>query len=261
MRPCSALRRAALRRGAFVAIALSLAACAAPTREPVVVFAASSLTEALSALEGPYEEAHPEHDLRLSFAGSQVLRLQLEQGARADVFASADPEHAEALADAGLLDAPVAFATSEIVAVVRDEREAPTQFVELAETERLVMGTAGSPVGHYARAALEHARATEGDGVVDAILARGVSEECNAALVRAKLLLGEADAALLYRADAQREGLRALPLPTQRDATFVIATTLDDSEAAEPRGGAFVAFVTGPEGRAVLERHGFEGAP
>ncbi|MEO1272224.1 MAG: molybdate ABC transporter substrate-binding protein, partial [Myxococcota bacterium] len=65
------------------------------------VYAASSLTEAFREMEVVFEAAHPGTDVVLNLAGSQVLRLQIEQGARADLFASANAEHMQALIDGG----------------------------------------------------------------------------------------------------------------------------------------------------------------
>ena len=85
-------------------VASHLLSCTSDARSDGVVrvFAASSLTEAFGDLETSFEAAHPGVDVQLSFAGSQVLRLQLERGAQADVFASANPAHLEALREAGL---------------------------------------------------------------------------------------------------------------------------------------------------------------
>ena len=82
------------------------------------VFAASSLTDAFREIAKAYEKAHPGVTVELNFAGSQVLRTQIEQGAPADVFASADLVHAEALAQAGHLGPRRIFARNVLVVVV-----------------------------------------------------------------------------------------------------------------------------------------------
>ncbi|MDE0475807.1 MAG: extracellular solute-binding protein, partial [Gammaproteobacteria bacterium] len=72
-------------------IALLQACAPANTSRTLHVYAASSLAESFAAMEHAFEAAHPGTDVVLAFAGSQVLRLQIEQGAPADVFASAKP--------------------------------------------------------------------------------------------------------------------------------------------------------------------------
>ena len=95
-----------------------LTACqATPTRTRIPVFAASSLTEAFTALEAEYERAHPGDDIVLTFAGSQVLRLQIEQGAAAHVFASANPAHVAALTKAGALPQSAALALNRLTVI------------------------------------------------------------------------------------------------------------------------------------------------
>ena len=93
------------RTAAAVIIAVMLTACGGDSgdRQRITVFAASSLTEAFTELADAFEEEFPEYSVMLNFDGSQRLRFQLEHGARADVFASADQRQMELAQDAGLL--------------------------------------------------------------------------------------------------------------------------------------------------------------
>ena len=112
------------------------------------VYAASSLTDAFTEIERAFEAAHADVDAALSFAGSQVLRLQIEQGASADLYASANPDHARALRDAGLLRGVRSFAVNELAVIVPPDNPAGIEsFGDLAAAERLVIGTASVPVG------------------------------------------------------------------------------------------------------------------
>lgn len=223
-----------------VAILALLLGCTSDDPDSLVVFAASSLTEAFDELERDFERAHPDTDVRLVFAGSQVLRLQIEQGARADVIATAHEAHLSALGDAGLVDEPRVFAHNELVAIV--PRDSPLQrFDELADAERVVLGTEAVPVGIYAREVLARA----------GLALQVVSEESNSRLVRAKVAIGEADAALVYRTDVD-ETVRAIDIPPELNAraSYAMATT-------GSRGDAWIQHVLSDEGRAVLQRHGF----
>ncbi len=178
-------------RRALALAGLLLAACAEP-EENLTVLAASSLTEALGTIEGDLERASPALSLSTTFAGSQVLRLQIEQGAPADVFLSADEAHVDALLRAGLVVEPVLFAHNELVVIVPPSNPAGIESLEdLPRARRLVIGDASVPVGRYTRAMLARA------GLADAVLPNVVSEESNVRLVRAKVELGEADAAVV----------------------------------------------------------------
>ncbi|MCB9537634.1 MAG: molybdate ABC transporter substrate-binding protein [Myxococcales bacterium] len=255
-------------RRLLLALLLALPGCRGahpedPARVTLQVFAASSLTEAFGELERSFEAAHPGVDVRLTFAGSQVLRLQIEQGAAADVFASANPEHLQALRAEGHVAPPVDFATNELVVVVPlDDPAGVRSFADLPNARRLVIGAEAVPVGRYTRRLLDRAAETLGADFVAAVRARVVSVEHNVRLVRAKVELGEADAAIVYRTDAAAtERVRVVEIPPALNvrARYPIAVT---TRAAAPETAArFVAFVRSPAGRGALERHGFRAAP
>jgi len=241
-----------------VALLLVVACSDAPERAPLVVFAASSLTEAFQELEGAFEASHPDIDVQPTFAGSQVLRLQIEHGAPADVFASADPAHMEPLLDDGIVQAPQTFASNELALIVPERDDAIESFADLDRARRVVVGAPSVPVGRYTRALLERALATHGDTFVSTVRGAIASEELNVRLVRAKVQLGEADAAFVYRTDvAHATGIRSLPIPPelQQRAAYPIAVVARSERRSE--ASAFVDFVRGVEGRAILERHGF----
>ena len=249
--------------GVAVAAALAaLAGCASPNGadDRLQVYAASSLTEAFRDLAVAYEEAEPGIEgVALTFSGSQVLRLQIEQGARADVFASANPEHVEALAAAGLVDESRVFAANELVVITPlDDPAGIAHFEDLPRARRLVIGTDQVPVGAYTRYALRRADALHGPAFSDSVLARVVSEESNVRLTRAKVELGEADAAIVYRTDAQAsERVRRVPIPPEANvrAEYHIGLL---SEAPHPEAArSFVAFVLSDRGRTILSRYGF----
>ncbi len=223
------------------------------------VLAASSLAESFRDLEVEFERAHPELDVVTSFAGSQVLRLQLEQGARADVLASANEDHLRALREQGLVGASRIFAQNELVVIVPRENPAGIErFEDLPRASRLVLGSEAVPVGEYARRLLSRAAERFGDQFTRRVLSHVVSEESNVRLVRAKVELGEADAALVYRTDAAAaEALRVVPIPEPLGvlARYAIAVV---ARSAQPSGArAFLDFVLSAPGRRVLAARGF----
>jgi molybdate transport system substrate-binding protein len=223
------------------------------------VYAASSLTEAFGELEASFERAHPDVDVSVTLAGSQVLKIQIEEGAPADVFASADPEHLQALVDAGRVRAGHAFASNELVVIVpRDNPADIESFVDLPNARRLVLGTAAVPVGRYAREALARADSLLRPGFQAAVLAGLVSEESNVRLARAKVELGEADAAIVYLTDATGSDLvQIVPIPDEANvqAAYLIGAVERPGRSAHSE--AWIDLVLSAEGRAALERYGF----
>ena len=256
--------RAVARRALAICAALGLAACGAdgPPRESLQVFAASSLTEAFQEMAAAFEATAPGTEVALVFAGSQVLRLQIEQGARADIFASADPRHMESLARVGLVTGPRLLAENELVVIVPPGNPAGIEaFADLAGARRVVIGTPNVPVGAYARAVLRRAEeAADLAGFEEAVMDRVVSEEGNVRLVRAKVEMGEADAALVYRTDAVPGRVGIVPVPPRANvrARYLIGVVEDGrNRAAAER---WLAFASSPTGRRILTRHGFHAA-
>jgi len=230
-------------------------------REVLSVYAASSLAETFEELEVAFELMHPDIDVRLTLAGSQVLRLQIEQGAPADVFASANPEHVQALLEAGLVRDAQAFAGNDLVVIVPLANPSGIEsFDQLPLAERIVLGTVNVPAGRYAREVIHRASQQLGAGFEARVLGRVVSEETNVRLARAKVEFGEADAALVYRTDAlSSDRVRVIPIPEALGvrASYVIAVAVRPRTLMEPAAEDWVAFVRSGEGRAVLGRHGF----
>ncbi len=236
--------------------ALLLPGCSRDDHATLSVFAASSLTEAFTALEAEYERSHPGVDVQVTFAGSQVLRLQIEQGAQADVFASADASHVDALREAGLAGPSTVFATNDLVVAVPAEAPVGVRtFEDLPRTERIVIGTPDVPAGRYAREALDKAEASLGAEFAAAVRDRVVSEESNVRLARAKVELGEADAAFVYRSDVRGlPAIRAVELPPEVAvrASYVAARVGED-----PGADRFLTWLRSDTARTTLANHGF----
>ncbi|MCB9689498.1 MAG: molybdate ABC transporter substrate-binding protein [Alphaproteobacteria bacterium] len=234
-------------------IAWWLLACGAP-REELVVLAASSLTEAFGDLEARFEEEHPDVDVVVAFAGTQTLATQVRQGLAADVIASADPAHAEALAAEGLTDAPRPFAANALVLATTGD----VDLARLPEVERLVVGADEVPVGRYTAAMLDAAGERYGADWRAAVETRVVSREPSVRHALAKLVLGEADAAVVYATDlAAVDGVRGVALPAElAPPTTLVHARLTSAPHAE-LADAWMAMVEGPEGRALLASRGF----
>ena len=244
---------------AMVATIVAAGCSARPDGVTLAVYAASSLAEAFGELEAMFELAHPGTDVAVTLAGSQVLRIQIEEGAPADVFASANPEHLQALVDADLVRESHVLAHSALVVIVPSDNPAGIHsFSDLPRARRLVLGTAEVPVGRYAREVLARADSLVRPGFSADVLASVASEEPNVRLARAKVELGEADAAIVYRTDAAGSDLlRTIPIPDDVNvrAEYLIGVVVRGG--ASPLAGAWIDLVLSHEGRAVLERYGF----
>jgi len=211
----------------------------------LTVFAAASLTGVF-----PQIDKAP----RYSFAGSDQLAFQIQQGAPADVFAAASPKYPEQLYAQGILFKPHVFATNELVLIVPRANDAGIHSVYDLQRSgvRLVIGAQGVPVGDYARKAL----AALG---LSSVLKNVVSEETDVKGVVAKVALGEADAGFVYRTDAlaARRDVTAIKLPQQAEPSIAYELAVVRSTKHLKAARAFVARVLGKPGRLALARAGF----
>ncbi|HJK95699.1 MAG TPA: molybdate ABC transporter substrate-binding protein, partial [Polyangiaceae bacterium LLY-WYZ-14_1] len=154
----------------------------------LLVLAAASLTEAMGDAARAFEAEHPGTRVETSFAGSQALRLQVEHGVRADVFASANPAHTGALRRAGLVRPPEPLVDNELVVVTPAGR--PLESLrQLTLAERIVLAGPEVPAGAYADRLLDQADAVFGAGFARTVRGRVVSREPNVRAVLSKVVL------------------------------------------------------------------------
>lgn len=180
----------------MLVVAFALAGCGGGSGEPTLtVLGAASLTEAL----GKYGESFAGAKVRSSFAGSDQLAAQIEQGAKADVFASADTGYPAQLHRAGLVEKPVVFARNRLV-VATPKDGAVRSLADLARPgTNIVIGDPSVPVGAYTREVLGRLPADEQAAILDNVR----SEEPEVTAVLAKVAGGAADAGFVYATDAQ----------------------------------------------------------
>jgi molybdate transport system substrate-binding protein len=254
-------------------LALGPPTAAAQTERPassvLTVFAAASLTDAFEELGGLFRSRHPGIAVRFSFAGSQQLAAQLDHGASADVFASADQRWMAEIQRHGLAaEEPVVFAHNRLVVVLPAENPARIERLEdLARPGlKLVLAADAVPAGRYSREVLRKLARRSGFGsdYDRRVLANVVSNEENVKGVVAKVQLGEADGGLVYRSDvtpglAGRFRVLDIPAAANSVASYPIVVLAPSGDPG--KGRAFVALARGPEGRAILARHGLEPPP
>ena len=246
--------------------------------ETLWVFAASSLTDAFSEIADAFENANPDIEVQIQFAGSSQLAAQIASGAPADVFASANEAVMETILPGGELagaefSQPATFARNELViAVPSDNPKGISSIADLADNDLLLaICDRGVPCGTLAH----EAAASSG------IDLRPDTEEANVRAVLAKLLLGEVDAGLIYRSDvvavtsdvaidvstgssnensanSEASGtqssspLLAIPISLAHTNNYPIVSVTGNSDAA-----AFVEFVLSQEAQQILANHGF----
>jgi len=227
------------------------------------VFAAASLTEPFTEMGKRLEMAYPGLKVVYNFGGSPALRTQLEQGAHADVFASADAIQMEQAKKGEVVqgETPIFVKNRLVVITPKANPGKVTEFRDLAKPGlKLDLANAKVPVGNYSRQAFSKASAEYGSGFEKSVLGNIVSEEENVKQVVTKVQLGEADAGIVYVSDVTPKVSKdvltvAIPDAYNQLATYPIALTkgVQNRAAAE----VFIAFVLSAEGQAILKAFHF----
>jgi molybdate transport system substrate-binding protein len=241
----------------LAATAIVLAACGgdepsggtAASPGELKVFAAASLTAAFGELGEQFTAADGGTEVTFNFAGSQALATQIQQGAPADVFASADTANMDKVKD--LVGDPQPFASNLLQIVVeKGNPKGVKDLDDLASSDLKVVLTAPEvPAGKYAGQALDR----------QGVTVKPVSLEDNVKAVVSKVSLGEADAGIVYVTDVTAGGskVEGVDIPTEHNvvATYPIATV--KASRSQDQAQAFMDLVRSAEGQQVLERYGF----
>ena len=253
----------------MAAIAVVASACAAPAcacAPPLLtVYAASSLRDAMDQIA----EAYPRNlaaRINFSTGSSAALRTQIEQGAHADLFLSADANSPQALVDAGATHgAPVPFTSNRLAVVVpRGNPAGIASWVDLARGGvRVIAAGEGVPITSYAEMLVTNLAAQAGatPDFVSAYHGNIVSREESVSAVVSKIALGEGDAAIVYTTDARSADVETIEVPADANviATYVgVVLRRTHHPVASSR---LLEWIRGPEGQAILLGLGFSPAP
>jgi molybdate transport system substrate-binding protein len=237
----------------------SLPARAAEPRE-VVVFAAASLREVFQSLAQTFEKQHPNCKVRFNFAGSQDLRVQIDQGAKVDVFASAEWKHMKLLATQDMVADPTIFARNlPVIVVPKNNPSNIRDFADLHKAMHLVVGAPEVPIGAYTEAIFAAAEKSYGKAFQERILARVRSRELNVRQVLSKVAMGEADAGIVYWTDAltMPDKIQIVEIPAAinvvADYPIAILKAAPHPELARD----FVKLVLSKDGQRTLAAAGF----
>lgn len=220
----------------------------------LTIFAAASLKASFDELAAQFEAAHPDVDIQpISYDGSSTLATQIIEGARVDVFASADENNMTKVTDAGLAAGPQLFATNTLTIVTPAGNPGGVTGIEsLTDPDVVVVLCAPEvPCGSASQTLLDAAGVT----------VNAASLEQNVTAVLTKIVADEADAGLVYVTDAATTGEVEVIDTAGADAVvnrYPIAAL--EGAPNQAVAAAFVEFVLGAQGREVLASSGF-GAP
>ena len=228
----------------------------------LTVYAAASLTDAFTEIGEAFESSRSGVTVVFNFGGSQNLRTQIEQGAPADIFASANVEEMDTLVAQNFVevDAPKVFLTNQLVVILPESNPGGITSLEDLSTPglKIVLAAEEVPAGRYAREILNRLNAQFGADYSDQVLANVVSNEDNVRQALTKVQLGEADASIVYVSDAVAvPELRRIEIPADVNviAEYPIAALVESKNS--DLANEFIQYVLSPETQATLEKWGF----
>ena len=245
--PCSGLARWA-RRGSSSGAS---AASGKPSGQ-LVVFAATSLTDAFAKIGAQFEKANPGVTVKFNYDGSSTLATQITQGAPADVFASAAPANMTTVTDAGdATGTPQIFTRNTAEIMVEKGNPLHIESVkDLADNKIKVAVCAPEvPCGAVAQEVFKNAGVT----------VKPVSEETNVGGVVTKVTLGEVDAGIVYVTDVKENEGKASGVTIPADQNSITDYPIGQVKGAPntTAAKAFISYVLGPNGQKVLASFGF----
>ncbi len=248
---------------AVIVLALALGACGSSSsssssgasgsgKPNLTVSAAASLKDAFTN----YAQQFPAASVRYSFAGSDMLAAQIEQGVKPDVFASANTKLPDMLYAKGLVSKPVTFAANKLVIAVPANSTKVTSLSDLQKPGvKIAIGSATVPIGSYTRAVL----AKLGAGPSGQILHNVRSEEPDVSGIVGKLTQGDVDAGFTYITDvkATHGALKAIPLPASLQPVVAYGVAIVKGDPHPAQAQQFINGLLSGAGHSALINAGF----
>ncbi len=228
---------------------------ASPSRPALTVSAAASLKKAFTAYGQQFKDA----GAKFSFAGSDELAAQIEQGVKPDVYAAANTKLPEELYSKGLVEKPTVFAGNRLVLAVPTDSKISSLDDIAKSGVSLAIGAKDVPVGSYTHTVLDKLPADQSK----AILANVRSEDPDVAGITGKLTQGAVDAGFLYISDVRATDgkLKAIELPADVQPAVAYGVAVVKGAKHPEQAKAFIDGLVNGDGAQALKDAGFEPPP
>ena len=256
---------------------LCLSSCLTTERENIspfgksntnlIILAASSLTDAFTEIKSVFETSYPNVNVSLNFAGTPTLLTQLTLSPNADLFVSADEHHMKLAHADGIIttDSTIAFATNKLAIITPISNARVKRISDISKPNtKIILALRHVPLGRYSHASLDLISGLKNlsPDFTNKVLANVVSQETAARQVLAKIIIGEADAGIVYITDAAKQHpdrLNVIQIPDEANVTAIYSIGMVADRQGQPNNNAqnFIDFVVSDQGQDILRRHGF----
>ncbi|WCK55197.1 molybdate ABC transporter substrate-binding protein [Aneurinibacillus sp. Ricciae_BoGa-3] len=234
-----------------------------PAQNKAVAFIAANATEPFREVAGIIEKDNPHVKIESTFAGTQVLRTQMENGAKADVFLSADLSHITALQKEGYVgDFKPVSRGHEVLVVQKGNPKHIGSIHDLATKQlKVVIGVEAVPIGKYTRKVFHNASKDFGAQYPVQVLSHVVSMETDVKQVLQKVALGEADAGIVYRSDVTKRfagQVQIIDIPKKYNAPSTNYIAVPKNAPHPDLGKKIMAFMLSSQGQAIFKRYNYD---
>ncbi|TDX52710.1 molybdate ABC transporter substrate-binding protein [Orenia marismortui] len=259
--------------GALILVMMLMAGCqgsksTANSNEPITIriMAAASLTEVFNDLKAEFEKEYDDIKLEINYAGSQALYSQITSGVTSDIFASANIKYMNQLDEANMVAKPTIFARNKLVIVVSKQTQVEINGIKdlLQDGISIVIADKSVPVGRYTVQMLnkQNDNPQLSANYKEKFFAAVVSKELDVKSVLAKVELGEADAGVVYKTDANasdKDKVKVVNIKDQYNviATYPIAPLKGINSEHQEAAAKFLDYLYSQEGGKILEGRGF----
>ncbi|MGD0953919.1 MAG: molybdate ABC transporter substrate-binding protein [Methanotrichaceae archaeon] len=247
-------------------LVLATSACYAQESKEITAFTAASLTGAFTEIGQMYKN-ETNISVVFNFDGSQVLRTQIENGAYADIFVSANTKQMNLMKNEGFMNnsSITVFTRTKPVIIVPKDNPAKIQNIsDLAKPGlKIVIGTKDVPIGDYTLQILAKLAndSAFGPGFTKKVMANVVSNETNVNYITSKVALGEADAGFAYKSDITKDlasKITKIEIPDKYNVIAEYPMGILKQSKYPAQAQEFINLVKSDKGMAVLEKYGFE---
>lgn len=248
-------------------IAASLVACGSASGDAggkkMTALVAANMTDPMNALIKEYEKRNEGTKINASYAGTQILFTQIQQGVSADFFLSADLDYAKKAKEEGLIDSFEPVSSMREVIIVPKGNPAGIKSLENLGTKpvKLVIGVDNVPIGKYTRQVFKNANKDYGKDFSKKVLGHVVSNETNTKEVAQKAATGEAGAAIVYVTDVTpgiADKVETVEIPDKYNVTASnYAAVLNDAGNAK-LAQDFLDFMLSDDGQKIIQRFKYE---
>jgi molybdenum ABC transporter molybdate-binding protein len=224
---------------------------------------AANATDPFNQILANYEKGHPSTDVKASYAGTQVIQTQLENGSPADLFLSANLSHIQQIKKEGLVKSYYKVSNNHEVIIVPKTNPAHISSIEdlASKKPKLIIGVDNVPIGQYTRQIFKKVANDKGNAFQANVMGNVVSNETNVKQILEKISMGEGDAGVVYLTDvtkSYKDKVTIIPIPKKYNLTASNYIAVPVHSPHKKEAQAFLKYILSTRGQAVFKQFNYD---